>query len=379
MAWTFARRPYSETLAAWYREEAVVLTPDSAAELKLELADGTLARWADLGVEKAHPKGDHVRLRVWLCPRPSDRPEVEPEVYLTLGKARPVLLTPEEVAALVEVFPSLNDWATVPVELRLADLTQTPRPWNPAAATFSRVPPPHVGRCKDAWVIWRGRLMAHGVIFVPVAVAFGSFAVGIPLHELLEALGAPLLIWVYVVAAAAVCVVLFRRLTDPTEDSILKFLIAYYHGTMLAQARCRGDALFDGNRSKVTYVELIPRRIWGDITAHAVEAEGALLFIDTDARTVLFEGDRYRWVIPFAAMRSYEMEVALVEPEFHAVALVFDTADGPKELPLVACAGLPGADCYERAAVLAYMLREAIGEPEALAPGVLDARGDSGR
>ncbi len=369
MAWGFARRPYSETLGSWYREESVVLTPASAAELGTALADGTLAQWADLGVERAHPKADHVRLRVWVCPRPPDRAEVEPEVYLTHGKARPALLTPEEVAALVEVFPSLNDWATVPVELRLADLTQTPPPWDPALATFSRVPPPHAGRCKDAWVKWRGRLMVYPVAFAPLVTLLAAVGLGIPLCRALEAVGVeptPILVG-YLVTCLAALVIFHVRHHNPNEDLPYRFLVRYYYRTMLGQAKCRGDALFDVSRPDVVYGEMIPRRIWQDIAAGATEAEGALLLIDADTRRVLFEGDRYRWVIPFAAIRGYEVEVALVEPEFHAVALSFDTDDGRKELPLVASAGLPGADRFERAAVFRRMLHEAVGPTPAAA------------
>ena len=65
-ACAFARRPYSETLRAWYREEGVCLTPESAADLRLALTDGQFAAWADLGVEKTAPQADHVPLRVWV-------------------------------------------------------------------------------------------------------------------------------------------------------------------------------------------------------------------------------------------------------------------------------------------------------------------------
>ena len=106
-----------------------------------------------------------------------------------------------------------------------------------------------------------------------------------------------------------------------------------------------------------------------------------MLLIDADARRVLFEGDRYRWAVPFAAVRGYEVEVARVDPESRVVVLSFDTADGLRELPLVATAGLPGADRFERAAALYRMLDDAIGGPEESAPGVpaLVAAKDSGR
>ena len=365
-AWAFARRPYSETLGAWYREEGVHLTPESAADLRIALTDGQFALWADLGLEKTQPQADHVRMWVWVCPRPADRPEVEPEVYLTLGKAKPVLLTPEEVAALVETFPSLNDWATVPVELRLASLAQTPPPWNPALATFSRVPPPHAGRCKDAGVIWRGRVMMVAVAFAPLAALFAAAGLAIPLCRALESVGVestPYLV-AYFLACGAASLVVLVRYHNPNEDLTLKFLMRYYHRAMLGEARQRDDALFDVDRPGVVYAEMLPRRLWHDM-ANPPEGvrldEAALLLIDTDARRILFEGDRYRWSIPFAAVRKYEVEVITVNPEFHAVVLSFDTAEGLKELPLVPTTGLPGANRFERAGEFYRQLDEAVG------------------
>ena len=365
-AWAFARRPYSETVGAWYREEGIHLTPESAADLRLALTDGQFAAWADLGLEKTTPQEDHVRMRVWVCPRPADRPEVEPEVYLTLGKAKPVLLTPEEVAALVETFPSLNDWATVPVELRLASLEQTPPPWNPALATFSRVPPPHAGRCKDTGVTWRGRLVMYAVAFAPLAALFAALGLAYPLCRVLEAVGVeptPYLVGYFLACGAAFLVVLVRY-HNPKEDFALKFLTRYYHRTILGEARQRDDALFDVDRVGVVYAETLPRQLWHDL-ANPPEGvrldEAALLFIDTVARRILFEGDRYRWSIPFEAVRKYEVEVATVTLVFHVVVMSFDTADGLKELPLVPSAGLPGADRFERAGEFYRLLDEAVG------------------
>jgi membrane protein YdbS with pleckstrin-like domain len=40
--------------------------------------------------------------------------------------------------------------------------------------------------------------------------------------------------------------------------------------------------------------------------------------------------------VPFAAVRTVEIEVATLDPEFHVVTVTFETAEGAKELPLVA-------------------------------------------
>lgn len=357
----FARRPYSERLHAWYQEEGVVLTPASAADLREALRAGRIAAWVEYGFEKTHPQDDHVRLKVWLCPRPADSDGVEPEVYLTLGKAQPVLLSPEEVAALVDVFPGLHDWAEVPVELRLASLTQTPPPWDAGRATFRHVPPPHAGLCKDPGVKWRGRLLAYGVLMVAPAVAVGYMALTWPLSHLFKALGVDWLTPVYVVAGGLGVLGLHSWYNRPREDLTYRFLCWYYRRTMLGQARHRGDALFDVNRPDVIYAEVAPRRIWADPGEAKDATEGGLVLLDADARCLFFEGDRYRWTVPFAAVRTVEVEVATVDPECHVVTVTFETAEGVKELPLVALAGVPGADRFERTAAFYAVLDAALG------------------
>lgn len=361
VAWRFARRPYSERLNAWFQEEGVVLTPASAADLREALRTGRLAAWVEDGFEKTHPDDGHVRLKIWLCPRPPASDGVEPEVYLTLGKAQPVLLSPEEVAAMVDVFPGLRDWAEVPVELRLASLGQTPPPWHPSRATFQPVPPPHAGLCKDPGVKRRGRLLAYGVLLVAPAVAVGYMALTWPLMHLFQALGVVWLTPVYVVLGGSALLGLNFQYNSSNDDLLFRFLVWYYRRTMLGEARDRGDALFDVNRPDVIYAEVLPRRVWNDAAAGGDATEAGLVLLDADARCLFFEGDRYRWTVPFAAVRAVEIEVATLVPEFHVVTVTFETAEGVKELPLVAHAGVPGADRFERTAALYALLDEAIG------------------
>ena len=208
-----------------------------------------------------------------------------------------MLLTPEEVAALTETFPSLNDWAIVPVELRPASLDQTPPPPDAAVATFRRVPPRHAGRCKDPKVIRRGRLKARARAFAPLVAVFVWIGLAYPFSHALEAIGvepAPFMM-VYVVGIGAVALVVVLRNDNPNEDATYQLLVRYYHGVMLDEARQRDDALFDVDRPGVVYVGMVPRQYWHDIGTREIDDEGALLFVDTDGRRILFEGDRYRW------------------------------------------------------------------------------------
>ena len=82
--------------------------------------------------------------------------------------------------------------------------------------------------------------------------------------------------------------------------------------------------------------------------------------MDNASRRILYEGDRYRWVIPFESIRYCEIEVAQLPAVFHFVIVTFETADDAKELPLSPNAGLAGANRYERAARLHEMLCQAV-------------------
>ena len=166
---------------------------------------------------------------------------------------------------------------------------------------------------------------------------------------------------VYAFGGIVVLLWVLWRYSRPHEDASFLFLVNYYHRTMLREARCRGDALFDVNHSDAIYAEIIPRRIWSDLGAGANEAEAGLLLVDGESRRFLFEGDRQRWIIPFAAVRGWEIEVLTVgQTAFHLAMLRFDTAEGIKELPLATHTGLPGVNRFERAGAFCELLNRTL-------------------
>lgn len=113
-----ARRPYSERVRGWLRPETLDLTPEAAGSLRAALAEGGLAEWAEFECETDSRKDEATALTVWFSPRLAGDAGPVPEIYLGLGGATPVLLSPEEVAALTAVLPQLQDWATAPLEAR---------------------------------------------------------------------------------------------------------------------------------------------------------------------------------------------------------------------------------------------------------------------
>ena len=106
-----ARRPYSERLRAWYRQDTVLLTRRSSAALAVALQADAVDEWAESEYETTTRKEDQYPLTIWYCPRPADGADFEPTVYLAPYAAKLARLAPEEVAALAGVFPLLVEWA----------------------------------------------------------------------------------------------------------------------------------------------------------------------------------------------------------------------------------------------------------------------------
>jgi hypothetical protein len=84
----------------------------------------------------------------------------------------------------------------------------------------------------------------------------------------------------------------------------------------------RPDTIVDPNDPEAIFVEVIPRRNWGQLALQNAEDIGFLL-LDTSKRQVLFEGDNKRYRIPARAVLSCEVE--LMNP---------NEADDPRGTPV---------------------------------------------
>ncbi len=360
-AWSFARRPYSERLNDWFREESVILNTPAAESFPNALRHGCLEYWLAARFDNPTEKPGLYKLRIWYCPKSAAESDIEPEVYIAIGDGPKWLLSPEEMAAMVEVFPGLSDWAEVPVERREHSLIDTPMPGE-RWATFRLVPPPHAGLCKDLFVKWRGRFLGMLVALGPIVPAAAFIGPVYPLSLLFARLGVPDLIVGYVVVGGLASLWLITRLNRQGNEISFYFLVWYYRRTMLRQARRRADTLFNVGDAEALYVDIIPRRIWAEMGAGAKEAETGFLVVDESTRRVLFEGDRYRWVIPFDAIRSWDAEeLPVAQTAFHLAILRVETTEGIKELPFAVLTGLPGKDRFEIAAGFIALLDRTVG------------------
>jgi hypothetical protein len=70
----------------------------------------------------------------------------------------------------------------------------------------------------------------------------------------------------------------------------------------------RKDAIVNPKMSEAIFVEVVPRRNWGQLALQNAEDVG-FLHIDSQGRQLLIEGDHKRYKIPVEAIVSYDMEL----------------------------------------------------------------------
>ena len=358
IAWGRAGRPFSELRSEWFARDAVALSRSSAAELRKALAARAIPDWAAHGVEKTLTHEPHEVMAVWYCPRRDAESEAESEVYLSLGSGQLVLLEPEEAAAFTSVVPGLADLA-VPDHAKFESATaeSSGKAEDPAAARLIAIPGPHVGLAATRVVRWRGKALIWGMTFLPwlILVAFGaSIFLG---HLILDALGLPdMWLMPYLVVGGLALLVYVKHWHGEGGGVPFARLVRYYWDVVRDQALQRPDPLFPPTDPRALYAEVAPRRAWSDLSGRQEECEGGLLLIDAETATVLFEGDRHRYVVPSTSIVRYDLEEVTrmgTTDGLYAVVLSVRLAAGDThELPVVPLAGIDGANPWERAVAL---------------------------
>jgi hypothetical protein len=116
----------------------------------------------------------------------------------------------------------------------------------------------------------------------------------------------------------------------------------YVYNKLRAAVADRGDALVDVNYPDAIFVEVIPRRNWGQLMLESADDHGFLL-IDGERRQLLIEGDKTRYCIPGSALVSCRVELmnpsAANDPRATPFAIVVlnirDDRVGEREVPLL--------------------------------------------
>ena len=161
-----------------------------------------------------------------------------------------------------------------------------------------------------------GRLMAPGHEAVQVIIAFGPLLVAL-------------------IGAVLVGVFLFRNWGD--TDLLTKILsiggalaaivvtfmymarigqfVAAGYGIGVARRRLesRPNAMFSGTEEDLVVVELFDRQSWTSMLARATDY--GFLQIDRPQARLRFEGSKFRWTLPFSALRACRIEESIVGSE----------------------------------------------------------------
>ena len=355
--WARAGRPFSERLGEWFARDTITLTEASAAGLREALANGAIAEWVAGGVEKALTHDPHVTVSVWYCPRRDVESRAESEVYLSVGHGRPVLLEPEEAAALTAVIPALADLA-VPEAAKFESVAAAEARTNDhTVARLIQIPGPHVGRAQAAGVRWRGKALVWGLILLPWVALFafaGSVWLG---HEILNWLGiSDEWLFIYLAGGGIGLLLFIKRWHGQGGGVPFARLVRYYWNVLRDEAARRSDALFAPSDARSIYGEVAPRRAWTDLSGRRLECEGGLLLLGSESASLLFEGDRHRYVVPMCAIVRCEVEEVTrmgTTDGLYAVVLVFRIGGGgTHELPIIPLGGVAGENPWEKAAAL---------------------------
>jgi hypothetical protein len=347
-----ARTPYSERRQRWCSREQLTLEPKDVAALKKALAEGTVSRWVDCWPRKVGAHLPHGKVLAWYVPAEEGK-EPDPDVYLTIGNARPMLLSPEGAAALVSLLPGLQDLAGPTLRQLAAEAEHAN---DPASARVWPVPPPYAGLAETPANRRWSRLLVQSLTLLPgplVALLLPGgtwfvweFAIS---NNLLPR-------WVlvaYVLGVGLSLIVLLRWWYQPGNEFPRRQGRRFKHRQLRRAVAARPEPLVAANDSRAVFCEMSPRRIWGTGRAEPGEYNNGLLLVDTEKRGILFEGDLDCYWIPAAAVLRCEIEL---HPNSNAttaglwiVVLGVRLGSGTWEFPFFPLLNSEGRNPWERA------------------------------
>jgi hypothetical protein len=322
--WHFAGLPYSERRQQWLQKEWCRLDEASARTLREALAGESIERWLASGPRKAAINERHTTLTVWFLPAAAGE-EIDAEAYARLGDGPYQRLEPRETAALITLFPRLQEIAGSSKQ-QLA--TQAERETDIPTARIQSLPPPGSGHAVTAKNRQIAELIMEGVQFgIPVlgiALTIGSlFAVA-----LLEQAGfipqvpgwmavVPLLI------GGFGSLIALRLCIDPKRGWAVRVRTRFQRRQLDRVLRERTDPLIRADDERALFAMVVPRQYWEALrNAPLGEFDHGLVRVDLDSQAILFEGDRERYWIPAAAILDCSFESLVVARESSALAAV---------------------------------------------------------
>lgn len=360
-AWSAASRPYSENRGTWLNLAQLSLAPEDGKSLEQALREQTISDWVAAEPRLVAEHEPHTYLHLWYVPGEAGQ-EIDPDAYIAVGDGPRQLLEPDEIAALVPLFPGLQEIAASQEELaREAEAAD-----DPTSARIWKLPPPYAGPVDNPQCRWRWKLIMQSAQLAPLVVipALLASAVGIG-YLLTEVLGLlpEWVIVIFVVTSALASIVLVRSWYDPHGSMATRLGKRFHKRLLLAAVASRPDSLISADNPSAFVAEMCPRRLWlaGENSPYGASNLG-LMLVDHDSRAILFEGDYERYWIPAESILDARVErVPIGEPttaSYYGVVLQVRLASRAWELPLFPLDDVPGSTRWDQAVTLLAEIEE---------------------
>jgi hypothetical protein len=199
-----------------------------------------------------------------------------------------------------------------------------------ALAEVKAVPQKEAGRVLNSANTWIAAGLTLAPIPVGLAGGIGGLVAAASLYDKIPAAaGACAIVGLACGGASVFAIVAFQH-----------FLASRYLRWVARQVFAgRVDLLVPPGDPEAEFVDVIPRGHWGAAMLEPATDIG-FFKIDHSRRELLFEGDGKRYRIPFAAVTACQVEEYALghekwEADLHFVTVLgFETANGPRELPL---------------------------------------------
>jgi MFS family permease len=212
---------------------------------------------------------------------------------------------------------------------------------------------PYVGRVKKPSVKWWGRVKLYSMAMMMMPAAGPALLMAYLVSGNPPVVAGPQ--WVFIVAffiALFAWVIFCRWWYHEDDNPMWRMLVRHYRNVVAGEIALRSDVLVSPDDPRAIYINEIPRRFWGNLGEAKKDSESGFLLIDADQDQFLFEGDRFRYIIPVASILRCEVEEVTKTQStagFYAVVLIARTKTGTHDFPFLPISGIEGENRHEKA------------------------------
>jgi hypothetical protein len=317
--WTRAGRPYSEKHQRWLHEHTVYVDPASAPDIAAALDAEVVEAFADAVVPiKERQFTNQGELKLHYIPY-----EPRTTVYLSLWIVEGKMMKsrwPQKFATMVRLTAEEAEALNAKVKLPGATIGQAVDDKRVglerkagAAATIEDLPADQAGTVLNG----RNFAVLATIALAPLVLSV-LIAIGIAIYVVLNWSDLEIALKVGAGVAALALMIGALAFTAVFGDYVPIYL---QHHWSAAAVRKRKGALVDPDDEDAVFVNVVPRKNWGQLKLENAEDMGCVR-IDRKKRVLLFEGDKQRWRIPADSILSCDIEefcIGAPDPSEHNV------------------------------------------------------------